>query len=236
MVKSVLRIGLPAALVAAVLAVPTASASPIFVNNFSFETLPAAGLPFACGTNCSYSTDVIPGWTTTGSTGQFKPGPPATTTYFNSVPDGTTIAYTNGGSISQTVAPVVQLGVVYTLMVDVGVRKDIGDPGSEALLINGNSYFATGVPATPGNFSTFTGTYTGLAADVGKSITILLSSGGSQGDWDNVRLSDSTLTAVPEPASIVLGLSALALLGIVRRKHALSVSVRVRVPHAESAC
>jgi hypothetical protein len=211
---------MPAALVAAFLALPTASASPIFVNNFSFETLPAAGLPFGCGTNCSFSTDVIPGWTTTGSqTGQFKPGPPATTTYFNSVPDGTTIAYSSGGSMSQTVAPLVQLGVVYTLMVDVGVRKDLGaDPGSEALIINGNSYFATGVQATPGNFSTFTVSYTGLAADLGKAITILLSSGGSQGDWDNVRLSDSTPTAAPEPASIVLGLSALALLGIVRRK------------------
>jgi MYXO-CTERM domain-containing protein len=217
----VLRIGLPV-LVFAFLAASTAVASPLLVNNFSFETLAAGGLPFGCGTSCSYSTDLIPGWTITGSqTGQFKPGPPSTTTYFNSVPDGTTIAYTSGGSISQTVAPLVQLGVVYTLMVDVGVRKDIGfDPGSEALIINGNSYFATGVPATPGNFSTFTVTYTGLAADVGKSITIQLIAGGSQGDWDNVRLSDSTPTGLPEPASALMALTALALLGVVRRKRA----------------
>jgi hypothetical protein len=213
----ILRVGLPV-LVWTVALAANSYASPIFVSNFSFETLPVGGLPSACGTNCSFSTGLnIPSWTVTGSnTGQFQPGPPATTTYFNSVPDGLTVGYTNSGSISQTVAPLVQLGVVYTLMVDVGVRKDVGDPGTEALVINGNTILATGVLPTPGNWSTFTATYTGLLADVGKSITILLASGASQGDWDNVRLADST---VPEPASGVLAsVAVLALAGLVLRK------------------
>jgi len=41
-----------------------------------------------------------------------------------------------------------------------------------------------------------------LAADVGKTIGIDLRSNGVQGDWDNVRLNDST--GVPEPASLSL--------------------------------
>jgi PEP-CTERM motif len=200
-------------------------ALPITVSNFSFETLPAGGLPTACGTGCSFSAGTgIPGWVATGaSTGEFQPGPPATTTFFNSVPDGSTIGYTSSGTISQTVAPTVQLGVVYTLMVDLGLRKDGPDPGTEALVINGNTYFATGVAPVQGGWSTFTVTYTGLSADVGKSITIqLASSGAGQGDWDNVRLSDSTTSAVPEPTTgMLLGLAGLAWAGISsRRKHA----------------
>jgi PEP-CTERM motif len=212
----ILRVGLPVLVLTIILAA-NSYASPILVSNFSFETLPLGGLPFSCGTNCSFSSGLITGWTVVGTAGQFQPGPPATTAYFNSVPDGVTVAYDNNGSISQTVAPLVQLGVIYTLQVDVGVRKDVGNPGTEALVINGNTYFATGVPATPGGWSTFTATYTGTAADVGKAITIQLSSTGAQGDWDNVRLSDST--NVPEPASgLLMGLALLACAGIVRPK------------------
>jgi len=209
------------ALIGVFLAASTSYGSPIFVTNFSFETLPLSGLPGSCGTNCAYSTNAyIPGWTVsdTSVTGQFQPGPPTNTTFFNSVPDGTTTAFSNGGStISQTVAPLVQLGIVYTLMVDVGVRKDFGvDPGTEALEINGNEYFATGTPAALGDWSIFTATYTGTAADVGSSITIQLASSGPGGTWDNVQLNDST---TPEPATgVLIGLGSLALAGVVRRK------------------
>jgi len=219
----ILRVGLPVVAWTLILA-STSYASPIFVTNFSFETLPVGGLPLdGCGAGCFYSEGPsIPGWTITGTyTGQFQPGPSAgNTAYFNSVPDGITVAYTDGGSISHTVAPLVQLGVTYTLQVDVGVRNDIGDPGTEALVINGNTYLATGTLPSPGGWSTFTATYTGLAADVGQPIAIQLASDSAQADWDNVLLSDS-ITDVPEPASIVLvGLAALALGAIGRRKRA----------------
>jgi len=218
----ILRVGLPVVAWTLILA-STSYASPIFVTNYSFETLPVGGLPFGCGLGCSYSegSSGIPGWTTTGSyVGQFQPGSAAgNTAYFDSVPDGITVGFTDGGSISQTVAPVVQLGITYTLQVDVGVRKDLGgDPGTEALVINGNKYLATGVLPAPGGWSTFTATYTGLSADVGQPITIQLASDSSQGDWDNVQLNDST---APEPASTALmGLAALALAGISRRMRA----------------
>jgi hypothetical protein len=215
----ILRAGLPVLVLTVALAA-NCYASPIFVSNFSFETLPAGGLPLGgCGVGCAYNAGLIPSWTVTGTVGEFQPGPPANTGFFNSVPDGITIAYTNGGTISQTVVPVVQLGVTYTLMVDVGVRKDAPDPGTEALVINGTSHFAVGVLATGGNWSTFTATYTGLAADVGKPITIMLAANSAQGDWDNVRLADSTGAAVPEPASgALMGVALLACAGLLLRK------------------
>ena len=217
-----LRVGLPVVAWTFLMA-STSWASPIFVDNFSFETLPDGSLPFLCGLGCSFSQSVsgIPGWIPTGTyTGQFQPGSASgNTAYFNSVPDGITVAYTDNGSISQTVAPLVQLGLTYTLQVDVGVRNDLGgDPGTEALVINGNTYLATGTLPAPGGWSTFTATYTGLSADVGLPITILLASGSSQADWDNIRLNDST---APEPATgALMGLAALAFAGILRRRRA----------------
>ena len=201
------------------LSVNAAHAGPIFVNNFSFETIPVGGLPFPCGTNCSYSSDLIPGWVITGTTGQFRPGPPATTTYFNSVPDGTTVAYTNGGTISQTVGSTVQLGFTYTLQVDEGVRNDLPDPGLIELLIGLNApIFATGSPAAPGTWSTYSATYAATPADVGKSIGISLLSSGPQGDWDNVRLNAIGPNAVPEPASLALLALGLAAFAVSRRR------------------
>jgi hapalindole biogenesis HpiC1 cyclase-like protein len=227
-----LRVGF-VVLVGTFLLTSTSYGGPIVVNNASFETLPAGGLPIGCGTGCAFDESTpIPGWTSTGAlsvTGQFQPGPPTTMTFFNSVPDGITVAYTNDGTISQTVSPTVALGVVYTLLVSVGVRKDTPDPGTEALVVNGVSYFATGTLPSPGSgsWATFTATYTGLAADVGQTITIQLASLSSQGDWDNVQLSSSASTAgVPEPASgLLVVLGALAFGGIVRFKRLLSGNI-----------
>jgi hypothetical protein len=49
-----------------------------------------------------------------------------------------------------------------------------------------------------GNWSVFTATYTGLAADVGDPITIQLNSTGIQADFDDVQLSNN-LASVPAP-------------------------------------
>ncbi|MCU1237066.1 MAG: hypothetical protein JWP63_5033, partial [Candidatus Solibacter sp.] len=129
-------------------------------------------------------------------------------TYFNSVDDGITTAYSNGPTISQTVGATVQAGILYTLMVDLGSRKDIGPHASAALIVNGNTYTATG-SFVAGGWNTFTATYLGTSTDAGSSITIALLSSGPQANFDNVRLSDST--TVPEPATLAflgLGLAA----------------------------
>jgi hypothetical protein len=194
-----------------------ASAGPITVANASFETLPAGGLPSGCGTGCSFSVnDPIPGWTSTGSFGQFQPGVQAGNfTYFNTVTDGITVAYSNGGTISQTVGDTVVAGTTYTLSVDVGERKDVPDPGSVFLIVGTQTVLATGIPALPGDWSTFTASYTATALDAGAAIEVLLSSPGVQGDWDNVHLA---ATAVPEPASLVLLGAGLLAFGVIRRR------------------
>ena len=200
-----------------------AQANPIFVSNFSFETLPITGLPLdSCGTGCHYDISGIPGWTVNaGSAGQFQPGTQTgNTSWFSTLSDSITVAYANGGSMSQTVGAAVQLGVIYTLMIDLGKRNEQAFTAGADLLINGNRYIATGTTPTSGNWSTFTATYTGLAADVGMPITIELTSRGTQSDYDNVRLSNNIITsAVPEPATFaVFGLGLAGLLGKARRR------------------
>jgi hypothetical protein len=197
-------------------------ASPILVNNPSFETLPAGGLAISCGTGCAYDNPgSVPGWTGT-TFGQFQPGPPGTTTFFNSVPDGTTIAYSNGGELDQQVGTAV-LGT-YTLQIDLGLRKDrpVADLGSIQLLIGGNTPVqGLGTAPTGGNWSTYTATYTTTAADVGKPIMIQLTSINDQGDFDNVRLNLVAAAATTEPTSMELIACGFGLLAFtVRRKRA----------------
>src|SRR5207302_10757629 len=112
------------------LATTPALAVPITVNNPSFEIQPAGGLPLTAGcvgAGCSYNAGAgaIPGWTNSGASGEFIPGPQVGNFFaFNTIPDGITVAYSNGPLISQTVGATVQAGVVYTLQIDLGWRKD----------------------------------------------------------------------------------------------------------------
>ena len=205
----------------AVLTTAPAIAAPVTVDNWSFETLPVGGLNNAgCGTGCSYSTGIaIPNWATTGSqTGQFQPG--STGAYFNSVPDGLTVAYTNGGTISQLLSTTALANTTYQLLVDLGFRKDIADPGTISLQIGAQTIFATGV-ADPlsGDWVTYMALLTTTAADGGAGITINLASNAGQGDFDNVRLDATAATGVPEPLTpSLVGWGLAGVIGLRRRK------------------
>lgn len=193
-------------------------AAPIFVANSSFETLPVGGLPNGgCGANCLWSdaSSGIPGWNVGSQSGLFQPGSAfGNTAYFNFVPDGITVAWVDQGSITQTTAATVQLGVTYSLLVEVGRRTDLLGVGSIHLVIGGSTLIlGTGSTPAVGGWSTYTATYTGLAGDVGKSIGIALNA-GTQGDYDNVRLNNN----IPEPATwTLIGAGVLALAARKRR-------------------
>ncbi len=173
-----------------------ARAYPIAVANSSFEILPTGGLPYACGGACAYSGGTgIPGWVTTSpSTGEWIPGgyngnPPAI--------DGNALAWSNGGAIYQTVGSAIA-GTTYTLQVDVLDRTDTPATGLVQLEVGSNVVAtAIGVDDGPGTWSDLTATYTALAADNGEPLTILLSSSGAQGDFDNVQLTASGDPAGP---------------------------------------
>jgi hypothetical protein len=213
---SVAALGLTCAFVAV--------AGPINVVNFSFELPVPGGFPGGvCGTiSGCWSVGPIPGWTRGGDSGLYQPGTPGNTVHFSTISDGPTVAYSNGGIISQIVSQTVVPGDVYTLMVDLGRRNDYpAFEGAADLLIGGaggvRTPLASGIVPSVGHWSTFTATYVGLSTDIGKSITIELIALGVQGDFDNVRLSSSA----PEPAGVTLfGLGLVALLAVARRKRA----------------
>ena len=178
----------------------TAFAGSIPVANFSFEMAPAFNV--FCGGTCEYTVGLpVPDWNTTGATGQWITGgyagnPPAF--------DGSVLAYSNGGTLSQDVGTVT-VGPTYTLQVEILHRTDLPMTGIAQLEIGGVVVAtATGTDMGPGTWSDWTATYTPIAADAGKTLTILLTSSGEQGDWDNVRLTSSGSTAVPEPAGMLL--------------------------------
>ena len=192
----------------------------IVVANASFETLPDGGLPLGCGPGCTYSFQaLIPGWSISGldGFGQFQPGNQAgDLPCFNSLPDGITLFFSEGEEIYQTVGATVEEGITYSLNVDLGWRNGNNFVTADAdagLLVNGITYNLGGVAPAQGDWSTYTAVYTGLAADVGDEITIVLHNTRLIGDayFDNVKLSSSSATT-PEPSSqflIVLGIASL---------------------------
>jgi len=192
----------------ALMLIPGAAfAGTIYVDNFSFETLPNGGLNYGCGGSCAFSLDSpIPGWNATGTYGQFIPGG------YGGNPnayDGSVLAYSNGGTISQTVGPEAIAGETYTLSVEVLTRTDKSQDASVQLEFGGSVCgTAPVVNAGPGTWNDFTVSCTATGAQAGDSITILLTTQGlGQGDYDDVQLS-----SVPEPS--VLLLLTLGLLGL----------------------
>ena len=219
-----LRIGIICAFIlAGALAAGPLKADSIAIQNASFETTnPLTG---ACGAGCGYNYGPIPDWTINGTAGSFQPN----STYFTSVPDGTTVAFISntGGTISQTLAVSLLPDTTYTLSVDVGNRLDLLETGFSISLDAGstnlNTITGSNSTITPGTFANETLTYTTGSTVLPGDLTIILGSGGFQSNFDNVRLTTSSTSSsvpVPEPSGLLLlclGLFCLALL--VGRSH-----------------
>jgi hypothetical protein len=203
----------------------TCFTAPVFANsipiqNFSFET--ANPLTTTCGTGCAFNNGPIPGWTTSGGQqGSWQPN----STYFTSVPDGSLIAYSNGGSISQTLSASLTANTLYTLTVAVGNRLDavvnnlattyIIQLFAGSTLLNSITGSNTTIPL--GTFMDVSFNYlAGVTLPPG-NLSIVLSSVGPQSDFDNVRLT-ATPTSVPEPSSLALLAAGLGLALFVFRR------------------
>ena len=169
------------------------------VANASFEA--NNGFNNFCGGSCEYSTGLpIPGWNSTGVTGQWITGgydgnPPAF--------DGSVIAYSaGGGAIWQDVATVTA-GTTYTLQVEILHLTANPTVGGAQLEVGGVVVStATGVDMGPGTWSNWTATYTATGADAGKTLTIVLTPDDVGGDWDFVRLNYSIPSGTPMLVSV----------------------------------
>ena len=187
------------------------------VQNASFEDTSTSPLTFPCAgpETCLYNAGPIPGWVFTGATGLFEPS----SAYFNlPLPDGNILAYTNAGSISQTLTGIPLLpNSIYTLSVDVGRRKDVGPlDASYSISLDAGSSFSctTGGPignAGSGAFFDQILTCTTGATVPSDFLEIVLTGSGRQVDFDNVQLN---VVSAPEPSALVLMLTGLGVVGL----------------------
>ena len=186
--------------VAGFTSLPLYADSTIPVQNASFETTNPLTIP--CGGTCAYNFGPIPGWTTVGDAGSWQPS----SSYFNlPLPDGNIVAYTNGGTISQTLTGIsVLANTSYSLSVFIGNRLDgftntysiALDAGSTVLC----SFSGSSATIAAGTFADQTCSFNSGSVVPSGDLSIVLTGGGPQADFDKVSLTSS----VPEPSSLLL--------------------------------
>jgi hypothetical protein len=187
------------------------------VANNSFET---PIVPSLSGGSIS-ATGPVEGWTFAGGPqGFFNPSLGETFSpgfgYGPSpvLPDGNQVAYSNGGTISQTLTATLQANTKYTLGAYVGRREIVAFAGYNIELLAGNTVLASNnsVTPAPGSFEYVTFDYTSGISDplLGQALQIRLTSNGVQTNFDNITLDAAS---IPEPSAI-LGLLGFGLLGI----------------------
>ena len=198
-----------------------AFADTIAITNPSFETVdPLHPLNQPCGAGCSFNAGPgsIPGWTLTGAGGLFQPG---TAGFFTSpVPNGSIVAYDNGGTISQVLSANLSANTTYALSVDVGRRVDALMTNFTIDLFAGNtllnSLTVSNGTIAPGSFALELLTFTTGANPLSGNLAIAFSNPSPvQVNYDNVML---TATSVPEPGSLTLLAAGLGLAFFVLRR------------------
>jgi hypothetical protein len=202
--------------------VGVALATPVTVNDPSFESLV---LPCAGGPSCFVLGD-IPGWVPSDviSTATFKPST-GLGGEFSSIPDGVNVAAVGdaqgGANIFQALTATVQANTLYTLDVSVGARADFPFSEYTIALEAGSTVLASDSSLDPSAGSFLTDTITffsgptpttlGQPLDIELSATGLSSLGAAaQADFDEVLLNSSV---VPEPSTWVMMLVGFAGLG-----------------------
>jgi len=199
-----------------VLAVAPAWADNIPVTNASFEAFNTLIYSSSAG---SWNIGPIPGWTTTGVTGSFQPS----SSEFSSIPGGSIVAFTNGGSISQDLGVGLAANTSYTLSVFVGDRLD-GANGNYTIALDAGSttlctFSGNSASITPGTWMDETCNYQSGSILTPGDLSVVFSSQGTQLDIDKVSV------ATPEPGSLaLLAVGLLSLCVVLRRKAPLQFS------------
>lgn len=205
----------------------TAWADGLPVQNASFETSNPLNISFSGG---PYNLGPIPGWNSSGVAGSWAPN----SSEFSAIPDGSIVAYTNDGSISQTLTgSSVQPNSSYTLSVFVGNRLDgYSGNGNYTISLDAGSttlcsFTGNSASITAGTFADETCSYqSGSIVPSGDlSIVLTSNSSGAQLDIEEVSVSDPVST--PEPGSLLLvsvGLFCVLFILVLRRKQELHTS------------
>jgi hypothetical protein len=199
----------------------------ISIQNPSFEITNPLDQPCAGSTAC-FNNGPVPGWSTlTGGFGSFAP----TSTFFNlPLPDGSIVAYTNGGALMQTLTGISLLpNSVYTLSVDVGRRLDVTAANYSLSLLDGSNVFCTSGSTSNGSITAGTFADITLTCATGATVPagllgIELAGDGTQLDFDNVQLDVTASTvSAPEPSALALTSVGLLVSGLFfvlsRRRH-----------------
>ncbi len=206
------RLGIFLALAAALgFAATTADAATVTLVNADFED-PGTILDEIDPVRGDWTMHSVVGWTVSGTAGVFEPIVPGPA--YNSLPSGTRVGWSNGGSLSQLTGAVFSAASTYTLTVDIGWRLDNASfPGGEisifaddmSTIISSTALYVT----TQGGFAQAVLVLDALeiAPYLGQQIGILLSGNGQQVDFDNV-----TLTSTPLPAAVWLFFSAITVM------------------------
>lgn len=191
----------------------SAKADSVTIQNADFSQLSSALV--SCGTGCMDNNGPIPGWVYSGNGGEgsFQPG----STYYTSLPPGeTTVAYINGGKLTQDVGALLS-NTTYTLTVYVGNRLDNLTTDYSFGLATGplvDATWSNNGLITPGTFQAETISFT-TGSNVSGDLSIFLADAGPQADFGNVSLN---AVSTPEPSSLLmLGIGLLGLLFLGKR-------------------
>jgi hypothetical protein len=197
-------------------------AASIFIANNSFENPMITTITDPSGFN-TVSSGTSNNWTFTGGTQQGFANP---TIGHNSggswygpsptIPNGNQVAWSNGGTISQTLSATLQTNTVYTLGAFVGNRLSLNFPGYNIGLYAGGNLLASNSGVTPadGTFAPVTVSYTsGISVTPGQALEIRLTSQTVTNAQTNFDLITLDAASIPEPSAI-LGLLGFGLLGI----------------------